>query len=365
MLRLLPPSYPSLLWLAQDEKALKFLLTIPQEWRLFWAIQSMGISFVLGLIAAVYVGGDENLFAEHTERLKLYESWFFWMINPAGVTMVSYRLSACLQGFSEWCSETFGDVDHLTFRLIVAMGFEGVLTAINRAKQFIREEPCFYAALAVWTIQGVFSWSYLFNNKPVPVVLTIFENLKDSTPSDKLSLSKDMCTLAVSNAALAAGLAVKAVGAFLPARDRISVIQEPRRSSDGKGVGMRRDSCTTVSRVPVLLIGWGIGYWVTSLLFLLGISWHDGGWENAPLAVEIIGYVVVPCFFVAGIFMVADTSFLGKEVGAFIEPAVEMMRDRRGVVHWAMVTVLRDGFLAWLGLCNDLIDFLVYHWNDS
>ena len=54
-----PP--PNLALRSQDEKALKFLSTIPQKWRLFWAIESIGMSFALALVAIVYIGDSSPL----------------------------------------------------------------------------------------------------------------------------------------------------------------------------------------------------------------------------------------------------------------------------------------------------------------
>lgn len=314
------------------------------------------------MIAVIYVRDPGKIFREHRLRLEAYESWFFWMLNPAGVTMVSYRLSACLQGLSEWCSKAFNQVDPVTFSHVVSRVSQELLAAIKRAKQSVQEEPCFHVAFALWIVQGIISWWFISDESGLPVALTIFDSLEDSSPSDDLSRSEERFALRLSNAALVDGIAMKAWRVFLQRRDSIIAIQEPQRSTDGTRTRKRCGTSAADSSVPVLLVGWGIGYWVTSLLFLLGISWHDGGWENAPLAVEIIGYVCVPSFFVAGIFMVADTNFLGENIGAFIEPAIEIVRDRRRVVYWTMLTVFRDALLVWVGLCRDLVNYLVKYW---
>ena len=334
----------------QDEKALKFFLTVPKKWRLFWAIESLGISFVLALIAVYHIHDKGSIFAHHNSILDEYESWFYWMINPGAVTICCYWLSAWLQGLSELCSESFEQGEQLTTRFIVARVLTGLLGIIQRVKQSLLEEPWFYAVQGVWLVQGVISWWNLVHNGGHAVALTVFDD-KDDSGSDDLKISKEYVSFAISNAALVSGLAMKALGVFLPRRDSITAIQEPRRFSVENGPRKPCSGCATDSRVSSLLVGWGTGYWVTSLLLVLGVSWHRGGWHGAPLAARVIGYVFVPCFFVVCVFMVADSDFLGTRLGVFIKPAVEIMKNRRKFAYWTMATVFRDAFLAWLILC--------------
>lgn len=235
------------------------------------------------------------------------------------------------------------------------MGVKRSIGTIKRAKQRVQEEPWLYSTLAVWLVQGIVSWWFLIHEYGLPIVLTIYKNVVDS-PSDDLEISKDYFSLVFSNAVLVAGLALKALGVFLPRFDGVSAIQEPRRLSDEVRARKGRGSGATDPRVSSLLVGWGTGYWVTSLLLLLGISWHRGGWSRPPDPVRIVGYVIVPCFFLAGVFMVADPNFLGTRFGKFIKPAVEIMKNKRRVAYWTMVTVFRDALLAWLGVGIVLIE---------
>ena len=116
-----------------------------------------------------------------------------------------------------------------------------------------------------------------------------------------------------------------------------------------------RQSCGRCAdaRVPSLLVGWGVGYWVTSLLYMLGGAWHGGGWTNAPTVVVVVGYVVLPCFFVVGILMMTDTNLLGERLGAFVKPTVDTLKDNRRLWYWIMATVLRGVFRLWVFFSDD------------
>lgn len=62
----------------QDEKALKFFLTVPKQWRLFWAIHSIAMSFALAFIAIVYAGDISKLWRDDDESIfKNVPSWVF------------------------------------------------------------------------------------------------------------------------------------------------------------------------------------------------------------------------------------------------------------------------------------------------
>lgn len=92
------------------------------------------------------------------------------------------------------------------------------------------------------------------------------------------------------------------------------------------------------SRVPYLLVGGGMGYWLTWLLYLLGCSWHQGCWARAPLAMAIVGSVLLALTFLLGVFSVADSNIHGTGVERVLKPVADSLGDNTRVLHWKMVT---------------------------
>lgn len=112
------------------------------------------------------------------------------------------------------------------------------------------------------------------------------------------------------------------------------------------------------SRVPSLLIGWGLGYWLISLLYLLSCSWRDGGWEIPPLLVTVVAYAVVPLVFVLGLFLVAEGDMLGKRAERVLQPVTVALKHDTRALHWAVVTVLRDVVILWLRVTYEAVPYL-------
>lgn len=50
-------------------------------------------------------------------------------------------------------------------------------------------------------------------------------------------------------------------------------------------------------------------------------------------------------------FMVADSSFLRIRFGACVQSAVGILKDRRRVGYWLMVTVFQDILIHWTVYC--------------
>ena len=306
------------------------------------------ISFALALIAIIHTWSPSRHEEDEVIDLIKLGSWFVWALHPGMVTMVAYRLSVCLQGFLGSCGKAFETVDRLTVSCIREKALAGFSETIKHAKKSLLEGWGFYAALCVWLVCGVLSWTLLPLSYGIPVAFVLF----DDGRSVDLEFTSNIVVLAGCNAVGVAGLAMK--GTILLRNQGVVSIQEPLRSSETNSV-RGNYGCWNKSHVPSLLLGWGIGYWASSLMLISILVWHKPVWDNAPIAVEIIGYVVVPLFAFASFFMVADTNFLGVKFGGFIQPAVELLQDRRGVVYWTMATVLRDAFVIWALVAYSLI----------
>lgn len=133
-------------------------------------------------------------------------------------------------------------------------------------------------------------------------------------------------------------------------RERVTITMEQLHSSK-RDLSVERQSHHICSRVPSLMVGWGIGYWMTSLLYVLGASWDRHMWGNAPFIVTLVGYVVVPSLLLVGIFMLADPNILGSRFGIYIKRCVDILRSKRSVVYWSLATVLRDVVMLWVIAC--------------
>lgn len=329
--------------LDQDEKALKFFSTITQKWRLFWAIESIGISFALALVALFHVGDSSPLLEGNTEALQsVYGTWFYWGLNPVGVTLASVLLSSSLEAVCAYFSEACENSDNVTFGSMAASALEAVRRAVKRAVEGFKREPCFNVIIGMWLAEGGVVWSYIvgsLGSSPFPVAFTL-DTTESARGEGRLVTTSDTSRLLYISAIFATGLAAKAFSVFLPR----SLGPSNYAREGGRGDG--EFSCADY-RVPSLLMGWGIGYWVFSLLFVLSISWPGNGWDNAPLIVTLTSYVTIPGFLIAGMLMVADTDIFGKRFGAFVKPAVSILNDRGRVEHWIMATTFRDMLIAW------------------
>lgn len=118
--------------------------------------------------------------------------------------------------------------------------------------------------------------------------------------------------MATRNAVLATGLAMEILKVCTTRLKGNMGITLSQITSGGDGPGALRGDCAD-SRVPSLLVGWGIGYWVTSLLFVLAVSWHGNGWTNASVVVILLGYVVLPVLLVSSAFMIAELNVLADK----------------------------------------------------
>lgn len=339
---------------------LKLLSAVPHEWRLFWAIQSIGISFALALIAIVYVGDASPLLEDNSGILKAFPTWFVWAVNPVGITMCSLFLSSTLHVVCEACTASYQSVDEPTFRCVVRKALADIFTTVMRVKERVRAERWFYVIRGMWLAQGLANLAFILENRGFPAAFTLAP-IASGCEDKRLVVTDHKLALLVINAVFFTGLAAKGLGVYLPHHERVTADSEQRCSSGG--TGPREEWIGSADcRVSSLMVGWGVGYWVTSLLYVLGCSWHGGGcgWGNAPIVVTMVGYFIIPCVLIGGIFMVADTNVLGTRFGVSIEPAVSNLRNRSRVEHWIMATVFRDGLSIWIGFCYLLRSALDY-----
>eukprot|EP00903_Cladosiphon_okamuranus_P020345 g18665.t1 len=338
-----------------DEKAKSFFVTIPQKWRLFWLMNIISISFVLALIGIVYVGDpsavNEDASSDDDSILDYYPAWFVFAVNPAAMTFFSLSASRLLQAVCD---------TRVSGERAGGLWLWKVLTkGISAAGRAVRREPCFYAVLGVWLIVSLVAWTMWWNLEDTPYAVAVpsFGDNDDHGPE----ITTNIIELVAANLALAAGLVVMAVcSARDRARSPIST-QGPRRSSRSLNFVEDQGSSTRSkhpSRVPVLLVGWGLGYWLISLLFLLGSSWPNGGWAGAPLLVDIVGYILLPLIFLLGVFVVADSNVYGTHVERVLKPVADGLANDKHVLHWMMVTVLRDVTILWVAFTTIGVPFL-------
>lgn len=335
----------------QDEKALRFLLTVPQQWRLFWALESIGISFALAPIAIVYVGDSSPFLERNIDVLKQWPTWFLWAFNPAVVTLCSVIICSAFKTIGDFVSEQGVSVDDPAVGVTDARAFVTFGVAITKAKAILEEDLFFYATLAIWLAQAVHGWFLFTEHDGFPVAFYV----KTTSPRKehgRVVLTDNKLVMQYSIAILAIGLALKAVGVLWARDERVAGIAEFPHSSQWCGLKRVWGRCAN-SRVSSLLVGWGIGYWVISLLHLLACSWpgSDHGWTNAPIAITVISFIIIPCFLLSCVFMVADTNFLGARFGALVKPVAEKIRNKRRAEYWVMASVFRDFIVCWMGYC--------------
>lgn len=313
------------------------------------------------MIAILYVGGASPFLKKSNDVVETFPTWFVWGINPAAVTLSSVLLSSSLGAACDAFSEATEDVQKPTVGLLFTSLSKGLRASIKTAKERVRREPCFFLSFALWAAHGISSVFYFSDEHGFPAALTFSA---DGAGDNEYSLviTDNKLALAYVNVVLVAGLVMKVVCCVLQARGCVTGIPQPTLSSVEKGWSRDVWGSFKDSRVPSLLIGWGIGYWLTSALYVLGCSWPGGGWDNAPTLLTIVGYIVSPSFWLACVFMLADPKLLGTRFEEFLKPASDMLRDKRRVEFWTMATVLCNILTFWIGFCTSFGWILNYYW---
>ena len=314
-------------------------------------------------MAILYIGRVSPLLEGNTVVLETWPTGFIWVLNPAAVTLASVLLSSTVHSVCEFFSEEYASVDEPTVWLTVARTVVRLTAIIKRLKSKFRKEPCFYATLTVWFAQVVPGWVFFTGVRGFPVAFdvvrdadgTVDESTTAGDVDEGMEITGNKLVLLYSNLILATGLAAKAWGVFKRRHGIDTVLPEQRRSVGGGEVNDLGGTCAA-SRLPSLLVGWGAGFWATSSTYVLACSWHGGGcgWNDAPVVVTVIAYIVLPCFLFTGVLMLADTNFLGARFGSLVKPVVDRITDRGRVEYWVMATVLRDFMVLWMGSCQHL-----------
>ena len=290
-----------------------------------------------------------------------FPTWFVWGINPAAVTLSSVLLSSIIGTACDSFTEMIKDVDEPTFGVIDTRLRQGLNASMKQATERIKDEPWFFFSFALWTAHGIASVFFFGDEHGFPVALTFSANVAGDDDYS-LVITNNRLALAYVNAVLVTGLVMKVIGWFLPVNECVTGLPEPTYSSVGNGCGREVWRSCKGSRVPSLLIGWGIGYWLTSALYVIGCSWPGGGWDNAPTVLTIVGYIVSPSFWLVCVLMLADPKLLGTRFEAFAKPASDILRDRRRVEFWTMATVLCNILTFWIGFCTSFKWILNYYW---
>lgn len=339
---------------------LQLLLTVPQKWRFFWALESIGISFSLAVAAIFYIGESSSLLQESNNAIQFIPTWFVWGVNPVAVTVFSYLLSSAVQSVCDYFGEAYQGLENPTARVIVKRAFADLVGHSNTAKERLIAEPCFYALLAIWVAQVVPNGHELWANDTFPLAITFAPTTTAPTDESYGVVVTDRKTVFLCmNAVLVAGLAMMACR-VLPFRRQADCVNPEHISWLDAVTPNNRSGSLADSRVPSLLVGWGFGYWVASLLYVLLLSWHGGGWTNTPIILTIAGYIILPCFAFVCVFMVCDTDFLGAGFGAFVGPAVSRLKNRRTAEYWVMASILRDILLIWINFCDSIKSELLH-----
>ena len=348
----------------QDEKALTFFAMVPQQWRLFWLINMVSLSFVLALAGVVYIGNLEALYQEdrghhyykYHSSLSFLSTSFIFIVNPAVTMFLSFMLSRSLR----MVCEARDDEDEAGRKMWL---WKAMRKSIIGATNAVRMEPCFYMVLFAWFGTSVVFFIGGMWRGDGSLILPYFFYLRGDDDDDDrdLEITPNTAVITAANGALAIGLLLMIVRSW---RDQASAIvsvpgpQSSRLRRDESDETARGHHCPAGhidaqtrqqrrSRVPPLFVGWGLGFWLGSFLYALGASWPEGDWSGAPPMVTVVGYVVLPLTFLLGVFMVADSSVYGLRVQRKLQPVADALKDEAGVIHWMMVTVLRDITFSW------------------
>lgn len=134
----------------------------------------------------------------------------------------------------------------------------GIVARIKAAKERLMGEPCFYAILSLWIAQLVRNWRKFYLSHDWSGLFT-FVPTNPSSEGNTLVVTDDKLPLVLAGALLVAGVASKALCVFLKRHEGSSACPGTRYSSDCNGPGAVWGSLAD-SRVPSLLVGWGLGY---------------------------------------------------------------------------------------------------------
>lgn len=327
-------------------------------------------------VGSAFVSVDDK--SPNMNALDRVPGWFICVVNPGAVTVFAFCLSGSVRALAEACCETDQDCGVPRWRMVLAVVFVRAYKAVARAKAFCIDGPCFCVVLALWLVHGVVAWWFLLeeffgsgldcssssnsststssaenDSSDTSTGLHIETSTVSIDDSDELYVA-----LIVAYVVLAVGFVLKAVVVWMHRQKSPSSIEGPQHSSKrlagpAKETRLEKFGC---SRVPSLLFGWGIGYWITSCL--MGGTLYSDGWANRPLALKAAGYIILPWFFVAVIIFMADNNFLGMKCTPYLKYMSLVLEDTRGGWSWIFATVIRDVVCIWLFMWYFLVPCL-------
>ena len=311
---------------------------------------------MLALVGLIYVGDSSGTVDVGDNVLESVPGWFICAVNPGAVTVCCFYLSAAVHAFAEACGEFDGDTGVPKWRKIFAMVIVRSYNVIAKVKDSLRRKPGLCVIVCLWLAHGAVSWWFLVLDFGDIFLMcgdedeaSIAATIGGCANSQALATNSQALyvALVVSNVALATGFVMKTVRACMMRQGRPTIVDAPVHSSEIVDSVPRR-SCdkSGCSVLSSLLVGWGVGYWITSVL--MGDSAYSEGWDCIPFAVEVVGYITIPWFFFAVIFLMADANFLGTKFESFINHTARILRDKRGVWFWILATVIRDVLSIWV-----------------
>ena len=175
------------------------------------------MSFALALVAIVYIGDSSPLLEINNGFINQWPTWFIWLLNPAAVTLASAVLYSALQAICKFCSEgcvgAHEDVQD-------TRAFVRLYATIKAAKERLKEEPCFYATLALWLAQVVPTWLLSLSWREVPLAFRPVPTIAGHGEV-RLVLTDNKLVLICLNAILAIGVAAKALGVIRPRHEPV------------------------------------------------------------------------------------------------------------------------------------------------
>ena len=323
----------------------------------------MGIVYVGDSFITLDVGDDSK------DVFEFVPGWFVWAVNPGAITLFSFSLNIVVLTFagalSHALAEARKDEAAKTWQLFAELCNKGAKEGRNSANKFMRTSPYLCATLCVWLAHGLVSWSLLLRGSWGSTIQGCASS-SSSDDSDSVDGSEDIddddktvfyLALTISILALITGFSMSTFPTRFSNYRSPTTMTAPMDPALMRELPSRRACvCLEDSYIPSLLMGWGIGYLASTLL--LGGSLYEIWWSGAPLALTIIGYIVLPCCFVAVIFMIADDDFLGTKWVPLLKAISGSLRDKRGIWYWILATAVRDIIIIWVLMWGFLVPCL-------
>lgn len=280
---------------------MRFMVGIPQEWRFFWMLEAMGISFWMAFIGIQYLGDSEAVSPFLNEMSMdlddFFSTSFVLVYTPGALTMWALVINFTVIKAAEvyWDSK----VEIGKSRSLQPRGRRPIRLVLPR---ILSKETSFVMALLVW-----FIFSSVLSSK-------LAWNMSRLSPDDVRDLWN-----------IAPGVDVVVIGCTYVVL--VCAVAGLIRAVSGSVCG--RDSNGPRGRWYPLFVGWGVGS-VVGVLF----SNCD---VQGTMCSSWVPWVCSLLVFSSAVFLFAEVDFLGTWVGRWIEPLVGVLRRGDGYVHWSVV----------------------------